>query len=440
MTPAARIQTTIFLLDLIGTTRVPMDTVIGDYMRQRRYIGSKDRAAIAERIYSAMRHKARFDWWAEQAGFEPNGRLKSLCTLAFLDERSEKDILKIFDGSKYGPEHLSDAEIGFLKQISKAELMPKNMPEAVRVECPLEYEAPLREIFGNGFAQEMAAMLETAPLDLRVNTGLAPIEKAASYLEADGVETIKTPYAPTGLRTKGKTYLSRTKAFAKGWIDIQDEGSQLIAVACGAQPGMQVLDYCAGAGGKTLALASFMEGKGRIVAMDNDDRRLGKSKERFKRARVSDSIEIRPLTDERHKKWLRRQKLSFDVTLVDVPCSGSGTWRRNPDMRWVTYGPELEELTNIQAEILDKVAHTVKEGGRLVYATCSLFREENENQVEAFLARNNEFELMPLQEAWPEGMNVPCEGDFMRLTPRQHGTDGFFTGVMRRKVTSEPAA
>ncbi|MGE4313871.1 MAG: RsmB/NOP family class I SAM-dependent RNA methyltransferase [Pseudobdellovibrionaceae bacterium] len=439
MTPAARIQTTIFLLDLIGTTRVPMDTAIGDYMRQRRYIGSKDRAAIAERIYSAMRHKARFDWWINEAGLQPDGRLKTICTLIFLDERAEKDILKLFDGSKYGPEQLSDTEIAFLKRISKAELMPQNMPEAVRVECPSEFEGRLREIFESGFVPEMAAMLDTAPLDLRVNTGLAPVDKAAAYLEADGVETDKTPYAPTGLRTKGKTYLSRTKAFAKGWIDIQDEGSQLIAVACDAKPGMQVLDYCAGAGGKTLALASYMEGKGRIVAMDNDDRRLGKSKERFKRARVSDSIEIRPLTDERHKKWLRRQRESFDITLIDVPCSGSGTWRRNPDMRWVTYGPELEELIDIQADIMERVAHTVKPGGKLVYATCSLFRAENENQVEAFLARHDEFELLPLQEAWPEGLTLPCEGPYMRLTPLKHGTDGFFAAVLRRKEESAAA-
>jgi 16S rRNA (cytosine967-C5)-methyltransferase len=182
----------------------------------------------------------------------------------------------------------------------------------------------------------------------------------------------------------------------KGWVEIQDEGSQLIAYVCGVKPGMQVLDYCAGGGGKTLALAAAMQRKGRIVAMDTDARRLEKGKLRFKKAGISDIIEVRPLSDDRHRKWLKRQKGTFDIVLLDVPCSGSGTWRRNPDARWRSYGPSVEELLPVQAEILDKTVAVVKEGGRLVYATCSLLPEENEKQVEAFLVRHPEFEVEPL--------------------------------------------
>jgi 16S rRNA (cytosine967-C5)-methyltransferase len=193
------------------------------------------------------------------------------------------------------------------------------------------------------------------------------------------------------------------------------------------------MDYCAGGGGKTLALASAMRVKGRIVAMDLDAGRLAKAKTRFKRARVSDIIETRPLSDEKSRKWLRRQKQSFDVVLVDVPCSGTGTWRRNPDTRWRNYGPSLEELIPVQADILERVAGVVKEGGRLVYATCSMLPEENERQIEKFLAAHPEYELAELQSVWPEGCKPPCDGTYMRLTPKRHGTDGFFAAILIRK-------
>jgi 16S rRNA (cytosine967-C5)-methyltransferase len=193
---------------------------------------------------------------------------------------------------------------------------------------------------------------------------------------------------------------------------------------------MQVIDFCAGAGGKTLALADAMRTKGRIVAMDTDARRLEKARPRFKRARVSDIVEVRPLSDERSRKWLKRQKGTFDLVLADVPCTGTGTWRRNPDMRWRVYGPPLDELLTAQAEILERVARTVKPGGRLVYATCSLLPEENERQVEAFLARHPEFEAVPPDVP---GLELGA-GPYLRLTPLRHNTDGFFAAVLERKA------
>ncbi|MEC7028245.1 MAG: RsmB/NOP family class I SAM-dependent RNA methyltransferase, partial [Pseudomonadota bacterium] len=260
-----------------------------------------------------------------------------------------------------------------------------------------------------------------------VNTWSSDVEKAQESLHKSGIRTDKCEYAVNGLRVKGKAYLAKTKAFLKGWVEIQDEGSQLIGQACDAQPGMQVLDYCAGAGGKTLCLASAMQNKGRIVAMDLDESRLSKAKPRLKKAGVHDIVELRALSEDRGKKWLKRQKGTFDIVLTDVPCTGTGTWRRNPDMRWRNYGPSLEELVVVQADILDRVTKAVKPGGKLVYATCSLLPDENEKQIEAFLARNDEFEQIPV----PEG--IPSENGFMRLTPHRHNTDGFFAAVLRKK-------
>jgi 16S rRNA (cytosine967-C5)-methyltransferase len=279
-------------------------------------------------------------------------------------------------------------------------------------------------------------MIEGASLDLRVNTHLASMQKVMDYLKADGVEANPLPYSPVGLRVRGKTFLSKTKAFAKGWIDIQDEGSQCIALLCATKAGHQVLDYCAGAGGKTLALANRMtlngQVKGRIVAMDLEEKRLEKGRERFRRAKVSDIIELRPLSEDRHRKWLKRQEQNFDVVLTDVPCSGSGTWRRNPDMRWRVYGPSLAELQALQAEILDKVKHAVKIGGRLIYATCSNLPEENEEQIENFLKNNGHFKIVPIETLWPEEAQAPCQGPYMRMTPLRHKTDGFFACALER--------
>ncbi len=405
-----------------------MDTVTGDYMRHRRYIGSKDRAAIAERTYAMVRATARLGRWLERLKVEATIRNRMIVWLVLGETTDRKRIKDLFDGSKYGAERLSDEEFQMIDELEGKTLNDSSLPDAVRAECPPLYEDKLRAYFGDDFVPEMKAMLGGATLDLRVNIWRADKEKVRKYFEADGVETTDTPYSPWGLRAKNKTYISRTKAWNKGWVEIQDEGSQLIALACGVQPGMQVLDYCAGAGGKTLALAAAMGNKGRIVAMDTEARRLEKSRARIKKAGVADCIEIRPLSDEKNRKWLRRQKETFDLVLTDVPCTGTGTWRRNPDMRWTVYGPPLEELVEIQADILDKVAKTVKPGGRLVYATCSILPDENEEQIERFLKEHPDFEKAALPESVPADKN-----GFMRLTPHRHNTDGFFAACLQKK-------
>jgi 16S rRNA (cytosine967-C5)-methyltransferase len=425
MKPSARIQASIEVLEKVANPRVPMDSCVGDYMRNRRYIGSKDRAEIVERVYNIVRHYARLGWWVEKLAIDDTPRNAVILWLALGEGIDAKRYKDLFDATQYAPEKLSDEEFALIEKIAGQALDHKDMPITVRCECPEELAPKLQEVFGDDFEKEMSAMLKPATLDLRANIFLKTRAEVKASLVQDDINTQETPFSPWGLRCENKAFISKTKAFNKGWIEIQDEGSQMIAAVCDAKPGMQVLDFCAGGGGKTLALAAAMKRKGRIVAMDNDPRRLEKGKARFKKAFISDIIEVRPLSDEKNRKWLKRQKETFDVVLLDVPCTGTGTWRRNPDMRWNTYGPTLADLQTVQAEILDKACSTVKPGGRLVYATCSLLKDENENQIAAFLSRHPEFAIKPVDEK--------LGNPFMRLTPARHNTDGFFAAVLTRK-------
>ncbi len=391
MTPGARLQASVELTDLIWASNLPMDRVASDYFRTRRHIGSKDRNDIANRVYSMMRHHARLSWWAARLG-NPTVRFRTFLHVLLVEKTSLAELTTLCTGGKYDLSPVSEAEFTFLQQAEGQELHHAEMPEAVRVECPPEQEDWLRAKFGTEFAAHMNVMLQNAPLDLRVNTLVTPLDGVIKSLAKEQITAVKMAHSPWGLRIEGKANVLASKAFGAGWIDIQDEGSQLIAMLCDARPGQQVMDYCAGAGGKTLALAAVMENKGRIVAMDIDAKRLEKAKLRFRKAGIH-NIEIRPLSDPAQQKWLRKQKEHFDCVLVDAPCSSSGTWQRNPDLRWRPLGPSLDELLKLQAEILDATAPVVKQGGHLVYATCSINPAENEVQIDRFLTAHPEFSL-----------------------------------------------
>jgi 16S rRNA (cytosine967-C5)-methyltransferase len=433
MRQAARLNAVLEIQTKTAESRIPMDGTVGDYMRYRRYIGSKDRADIAERVYAMVRTKARLGWWLEKMGVADNPRMRLIAHLMLVENFTLDKLREHFDGEKFNPEPLSDEETELAKSLEGKTLDTNSMPDAIKVECPPEFEAELRALYKDKFVEEMAAMLDPAPLDLRVNFLALTREEAIASLAKDNVQTDPTPYSPWGLRSRTRAYLSETKAFTKGHIEIQDEGSQLIAYLCGAKPGAQVLDYCAGAGGKTLAIVNAMaldkKPKGRIVAMDIEASRLEKARPRFRRAHAHDIIEVRPLEDEKSRKWLKRQKGTFDVVLLDVPCSGTGTWRRNPDTRWRHFGPSLEDLLKIQADIIDRVANVVKPGGRLVYATCSLLPRENEEQVEKFLKNHPNYSVVPVSEILP-GADIGAP--YMRLSPLKNNTDGFFAAVLQR--------
>jgi 16S rRNA (cytosine967-C5)-methyltransferase len=231
-------------------------------------------------------------------------------------------------------------------------------------------------------------------------------------------------------------------AFQNGLVEIQDEGSQLVAALVDAQPGMQIADYCAGAGGKTLAMAARMNNKGRVVAMDVYESRLDRSAQRLRRAGAH-NVERRAI-DADNRKWLKRQAGAFDRVLVDAPCTGTGTWRRNPDGRWTLQPKDLEELLPKQAMILDAAAKLVKPGGGLIYATCSVLPAENEHQIASFLERHPDFEVVPVAAIWREVLasDPPPEvenGPYLRLSPLKHGTDGFFGAALVRKAKEKAA-
>lgn len=429
MQQAARIQSVIDILEKIAEARIPMDNTIRDFMSHKNYIGSKDRKFIVELVYDVMRSHARLGWWLERGKLGEMPRVRVMAYLVL----TAQDITNLFTGETHQPDILTEDEKNAVKVWRGNALDHPDMPENVVCECPDWAAEKLKPLWGADFNNQMLAMLPSAPLDLRVNTLLVTREQAQDSLAKDDVETIKTPFSPVGLRAVGKPYMSATKAFHKGFVEIQDEGSQLIALLTGAKPGLRVLDFCAGGGGKTLGIAAMMEGKGIIYAMDNDSRRLEKGRRRYKKAGIH-NVEVRSLEDEKNRKWLRRQKEAIDVVLVDAPCSSSGTWRRNPDYRWNIYGPSLADIVSTQAEILERVADKVKIGGRLVYATCSLFAEENEQQIEKFLSRHPDYEILPIPQIWNEEYgSCPVSGDFMRLTPKDHSTDGFFTAVLQRK-------
>jgi 16S rRNA (cytosine967-C5)-methyltransferase len=295
----------------------------------------------------------------------------------------------------------------------------------------VKYEVPdwilprLAREFGDALPAEMAALAEPAPLDLRVNALKASREEAMAQLRAEHLDARATPYSPWGLRLANRQSITQGPAFQSGMVEIQDEGSQLIALLVDARPGMRVADYCAGAGGKTLAIAQTMANKGHIVACDVSAPRLEGAIKRLRRAGVH-NVERHLL--EPGDKWLKRQAQKFDRVLVDAPCTGTGTWRRNPDARLRLKENDLSEIMPKQAMILDQAQRLVKPGGRLIYATCSLLNEENEAQVEAFLTRTPNFTRLSLGAPLPEALHGPA----LRLTPRANGTDGFFGAVLER--------
>lgn len=424
MRPAARIQTAIEAIALIRAEPKPADSQLSAFFRARRYIGSKDRSAIAEMVYAILRHYARLDWWLEREKGRNDARALVLTWVMLGEQVPYEELLILCSGGEYAPAKLSDDEKTYYSRLTGRTLDHPHMPELVQVECPDWAADKLQARFGNQFMREMKAMLEPAPLDVRVNVVKADRDTTQGILAKEGIKSVPTPYSPIGLRVEGRPALGSSPAFKEGLVEIQDEGSQLVAIVLDAKPGDQVVDFCAGAGGKTLAIAASMRGKGRVIACDVLERRLTRAALRFRRAGLY-NIETRPLSSERDQ-WVKRHKLQFDKVLVDAPCSGVGVWRRNPDARWKHLGPGLEELVPLQANILDSAARLVKAGGVLVYATCSLLPDENENQVQKFLAEHPDFSLVPC------GLDGE---DYLSLTPARHQTDGFFAAKMVRSST-----
>jgi 16S rRNA (cytosine967-C5)-methyltransferase len=429
MTPAGRIAAAIELLDSINKApRKPADAVANDYFRNRRFIGSGDRRAVSDRVWRVLRAQRRLTWWLALDGMAPTARMLVAASL-LAEGWTLVGVTQSFSGGQFGPDTLDPPEKSALRRIEGHTLDHPDMPTAVRLEVPDWILPRLEARFGDELAGEMAAMNAPATLDLRVNLLKGAREEARAALAAEGLECQATTLSPWGLRIEERRSVTTGKAFQTGLVEIQDEGSQLVAAVTDARPEMRIADWCAGAGGKTLALAMTMENRGHIVACDVSAPRLEGAVRRLRRAGVHNVEQHLIVAGD---KWAKRRAGSFDRVLVDAPCTGTGTWRRNPDARQRLSPRDLLELVPKQAAILDAAQGLVRIGGRLVYATCSLLPEENEAQVSAFLTRHPGFTVRPLPRAWRLDAPLPCEGDFLSLTPLRHGTDGFFAAVLER--------
>jgi 16S rRNA (cytosine967-C5)-methyltransferase len=433
--PAARLQATLDLLCDVESAGRPVDAVTSAFFRVRRDIDERDRGIVLELLYELLRHRARLGWWLARQGSTDSPRARLLAWLILAEGKTPDQINGLFDGGKFAPAALTQDEYALLVTFKGSAMFHPDMPSEVRVECPAWAVSSLRRRFGEGFAAEMAATLVPPPLDLRVNPVKSIRQAVLKDLKGMGLTAEATAMATHGIRVKERLSLARLKGLKTGEIEIQDEGSQLVALLVAARPGERVVDFCAGAGGKTLAIASDMNNKGHVVACDVNDARLKRCAERLRRAGLHNA-ETRLLASETDR-WVKRHKGGFDRVLVDAPCSGTGTWRRNPDARWRAPDLGLDKLVALQGRILTSAARLVRPGGRLVYATCSLLPEENEEQVVAFLATHPDFEVVPLGETAPH-LKPIADSDYLSLTPARHGTDGFFAAVLQRKTVPTP--
>lgn len=440
MTPAARVQARIEILDLILAGDAPVDRVLGDYTRARRYMGSKDRRAVVAGTYGTLRHWARLTWWCgrvSEGQGTPEGRALTIAALALVDLRPASEIEALFDGAPYHPAPLAEPERRLSRALAGQSLAHPAQDRATRLEVPSWLLPRLEAAFGDDLETEMAALNQEAPVELRANTLKADRDGARAALAEEGIAAAPHPFAPHALCLAGRPPVRNTRAFRDGLVEVQDAGSQVAAHLCAVRPGMAVADFCAGAGGKTLALAADMDDRGRLVALDVDQARLDRAAARLRRAGVG-MVERRVL---RGSDWLRAEAESFDRVLVDAPCSGSGAWRRDPFARWRLSPERLAHDREAQAESLGKAAGLVRPGGRLIYATCSLLPEENDVQIEAFLKERGDFAVLPAPRVWDEALvplgappprPLPFRDGFLCLTPARHGTDGFFVAILER--------
>ncbi|MGO4524771.1 RsmB/NOP family class I SAM-dependent RNA methyltransferase [Microvirga sp. 2MCAF35] len=430
MTPAARISAAIEVLADIEARRRPATDALKDWGLSHRFAGSKDRAAIASLVYDALRRKSSAAWIMGEA----TPRAVVLGMLKLQRNMTPDAIAALFSGERFAPAPLLADE---RERLEKADL--SGAPAHVAGDFPDWIEPSLQHLFGEDLVPEMQALTTRAPLDLRVNTlKVSSREEAHDALPHLGA--VETPLSPLGLRIapsedgRGPAVQSEPE-FLKGWIEIQDEGSQLVALLSGVKPGEQVVDLCAGGGGKTLALAAMMENHGQIYATDNDARRLAPIHDRLARAGVR-NVQVR--TPRAKADAVTDLDGKIDCVLVDAPCTGVGTWRRNPDAKWRLRPGSLETRRKEQDAVLDRAARLVKPGGRIVYITCSILPEENDDALSAFMERHDGFRPMPVGKALEAAQLGHLKGlvrptvHGLQLTPHKTGTDGFYAAILVR--------
>jgi len=423
MHPKALLEATADLVGLVLKFDHPADQVVSRFFRDHREFGPRERATLAETVYTVLRKKLLFDH------LSPSGSGSKERRMAILGFHGPRDFLK---------SALNDAEKRWLDNCDAVK--PDDLLERHRHNLPEWLVAPLKAQLGDGFWPLVESLQQPAPLDLRVNALTDKRADVKAELAKAAIKSEATPFSPWGLRIDGKPALTKLDAFARGAVEVQDEGSQLLALLLDAKRGEMVVDFCAGAGGKTLAIGATMRNTGRLYAFDTSAHRLDALKPRLARSKLS-NVHPAAIAHERDDR-VKRLAGKIDRVLVDAPCSGLGTLRRNPDLKWRQSLKSVEELTVKQTAILQSAARLVKSGGRLVYATCSVLPEENEAIAEAFSAANPDFEPVDaaelLQGLKVEGFEALCAGGeggrrYLRLWPHRHATDGFFAAVWNRK-------
>ncbi|MET0338445.1 MAG: RsmB/NOP family class I SAM-dependent RNA methyltransferase [Caulobacter sp.] len=421
MRDSGRIGAAIEVLEEIEARHRPVKLALKGWGERSRFAGSKDRAFVSGLVLDALRRKRSLGWMMS----DDSARAVILATLRFSWSWPAERITEACAEEPHGPGALSEAESAALKTPKALD----DAPAPVKGDYPDWLDASLIRVFGEGRGDEAVALAARAPVDLRVNTlKTDPVRalKALQPLGAEPVELLETALripAPDPSERAGS--VETIPAFSKGWFEVQDLGSQIAAACAGEVKGKQVLDFCAGGGGKTLALAAAMGSTGQIYAHDSDARRLADTIRRGQRAGVR-NLQIRSPVEQDPLKGLDGK---MDVVFVDAPCTGSGTWRRHPDTKWRLTPEALERRQGEQDAVLDQAAPFVKAGGKLIYVTCSVLAEEDEDRVEAFLARNPAFRLTTPPA--PANQFTSPQG-YVRLTPRTAGTDGFFAAVLEK--------
>lgn len=398
----------------------PADTTLSRYFKEHPRLGGRERGAIAEGVYAVLRNKVFF------TDFAGSGNGMRRLTILGLAEAVGAESLGGLD----------EEETQFLARIK--DIDRSLLPAQKRANLPQWLYDKFVSQYGEEETLTLAeALNQPAPLDLRVNSIKANRDDVAAQLAQAPIAAEPTPYAPLGLRVLKKPALQNLPLFKEGAIEVQDEGSQLLSQILGARRGEMVVDFCAGAGGKTLALGALMRNTGRVYAFDVSEKRLAKLKPRLARSGLSNVHPVQ-IAHERDAK-IKRLAGKIDRVLVDAPCSGLGTLRRNPDVKWRQKPDAIGEMHEKQVAILDGAARLLKGGGRLVYATCSLLDEENDRVVEGFLAAHGDFELVPMNKVLAEQKINLEMGDYLRLLPHKHQTDGFFAAVLERKKMATSA-
>ncbi|WP_414708249.1 RsmB/NOP family class I SAM-dependent RNA methyltransferase [Pusillimonas sp.] len=395
----------------------PADAVLSRWLRAHPKLGARDRAELADGVFDVLRHLRRYRQFS-QSGTGPASRRLAILGLSAVFEPAKLD------------EALSADEKAWLERVRGIDL--NSLAPEIRWSLP---DWLMQRLGGLDDVQQLVeALNQSAPLDLRVNSMKAERDVMLQTLRegpAARYDPQPTPYSPWGIRMQGRPPVNRWPMFERGEIEVQDEGSQILTALVGPRRGEMIIDYCAGAGGKTLLLGAMMRSTGRLYAFDVSAARLARAKPRFARSGLSNIVPvvISPDNDQR----VRRLRGKAHRVLVDAPCSGLGTLRRNPDLKWRQHPESLDELRALQARILRQASACVAAGGRLVYATCSVLPEENERQVEAFLAENPEFKLLDAAEIVKDRCkNLTLLGPYLSMRPDRHGTDGFFAAVMQR--------